>query len=163
MTAKLTVISKYFFILLIAGCASSQPGNQQSGTPADPAVIAVNPAKAASDAALAAYEKFIDLLSAGNVTEAGEFFDQTMIGRQEMTDALNNSKISQKGISFEEQNLKIQALGEANVVIGSIWEKRYFNSGGIQITKRGDTKFFMQKSGKDWKLVGMAGDNVLLP
>lgn len=150
---------KYILVMILAGCASAPRSEVAAPAGAAP----VSTAKVAADEAYGRFSLFLVDFMNGKADSCADFFDPAMIGRQELVNAVNESKINQKSIVIEEDSSRTQALGDSTAVIQLVWEKRYIKPAGSQVTKRGETHFYIQRTGGDWRLVGMTGDNLLVP
>ena len=155
---------KYILTIILSGCVASPEKREEQVAVRTGAAPAVNSANVASGEANRIFDNFIKAYKAGNVLECAEFFDQSMIGRQELIETLNKFKINQKLLSFYEKIFKIETLGDSTVVISIDWEKYSINLEGIEEKRIGKTIFFLQKkAGNQWKLFGQTGDNIFLP
>lgn len=109
-------------------------------------------------------QKLVTNFSDGKISEAELLIDQSMIGRQEIIEAMNESIIKQKQIRISFHDKSTHKVGNEVVVVKTGWEKKYLAVPAMTAeTQKGQTLFFIQRMKQKWKLVGQSGDNLFAP
>lgn len=109
-------------------------------------------------------QKLVTNFSDGKISEAELLIDQSMIGRQEIIEAMNESIFKQKQIRISFHDKSTHKVGNEVVVVKTGWEKKYLVVPAMTAeTQKGQTLFFIQRMKQKWKLVGQSGDNLFAP
>lgn len=114
--------------------------------------------------ALAQFDKFILDFSQGKTSDCIHFFDKAMIGFEELETTINQAHLKQKNITVKKIERTADGIEADIVVVSFQWEKTHHNHLNLKrVTKKGKTRFFLQKLNNTWKLTGLAGANLFRP
>lgn len=130
-----------------------------AGEPSEHAAT-VPPITTASLDAFAALEEIFTAYSEGNTLRAEAIVDSTMIGRQQLIDAMRLSISQQKQIRVSLYDVQT-VMGNDVVVIRTGWSKHYLTLPNmVPNIRKGQTIFLMQLTKEGWRVVGQSGDNI---
>jgi hypothetical protein len=154
VVAIVTVIA----MVIAAGTAGPAAAvDIQSGTtPPAPTLPGESPAKQAVDtlnAMLVAFEN-------GDTAKVAESIEPTLVGLAVLLKSVDESHAQQRSIRIHLQDLQVTAGGD-DALIGADWEKRYLSAAKLAPgLAKGRATFVFRRTGKQWKLAGMTGDNL---
>ena len=114
------------------------------------------PAKQALDALrdmLTAYEN-------SDATKVESAMLPTLVGLTSLLKSIQDSHIQQRAIRIDLRQTNVSASSE-DVIISAAWEKRYLSAvGSAPGLARGKATFVFRRSGGQWKLAGITGNNL---
>ena len=125
-----------------------------------PEIGAGAPHYVSTQVAMAELGELLAAYSAGNTALAETMVLVSMIGRQQLFDAMRASLALQKQIRISLRDPRF-ANTDSVIIIQTNWDKRYLTLPTLAPKlQSGSSSFVMQKTPDGWRLAGLSGDNI---